>query len=111
MSRYPYPLKIIALSLVLSFAFQELSHAGPLQEGPNGLARPPHFFKISPELGRITEVYRPSSLGQGSRVKGEETIILIQDAHTNPSAQIHVSKILEELIKKYKLQTVFIEGG
>ena len=64
-------------------------------------------------LGRVTEVYD----GRGTIDEGRKTIdeerlvVLIQDLHTNPEAQLNLAGILELLIKDYKLDLVCSEGA
>jgi phosphoenolpyruvate-protein kinase (PTS system EI component)/SAM-dependent methyltransferase len=95
-------LKTISTFLILCLGFQSLGFTEPLQnpfKAPVG--RFPELV-LSPKIAKISEVHR---------AKGGKFLIHIQDAHTNSSAQIHIARILEELIAKHKLKTVFVEGG
>ncbi|MFT5207897.1 MAG: hydroxymethylpyrimidine pyrophosphatase-like HAD family hydrolase, partial [Candidatus Omnitrophota bacterium] len=53
-------------------------------------------------VGSIDDVYMANHA---------KTIILIQDAHTNESGQMNVSKALEQVFKTYDLKYVFLEAG
>ena len=93
-------LKTISIFLVVSFVLQDLGHAA----------------------GEIAS--------SPSAPRNDKVIYLIQDAHTNPSAQLSIAKTLEALLsaegarlpdrqgsaalfggEKEKIQTVFLEGG
>ena len=67
----------------------------------------PSRLKISPSIANITETFKSSRKHAGTA----PLLIHIQDAHTNLGAQENLSDVLEELVRKYKLKTVFIEGG
>jgi len=106
-SRFNPILRTIALVLVISFALSDISHAAPAATinlnflSPN-LAVNPSLLKLSPQVAKIGEVHH----GTAPRF-----LIHIQDAHTNFSAQENIAKVLEELITRYKVKTVFVEGG
>ncbi len=77
-------------------------------------------ISIPQELGRVIEVYNASedSDRRESRAKSREgqktenkLIVLIQDLHTNPEAQLNLASILELLIKDYNLNLVCSEGA
>lgn len=57
---------------------------------------------ISPEYGKITSV---------SDTLGDITVINIQDLHCHERTQRNISEIIKTLDKKYKLKSVFVEGG
>ncbi|MEI8175981.1 MAG: hypothetical protein WCG78_03855 [Candidatus Omnitrophota bacterium] len=62
----------------------------------------PGEIKFSSEFGRIIETYDGG---------GDKLIVHIQDAHTNYEAQKNAADILEELINKYGLYLILVEGG
>ena len=62
----------------------------------------PSQIKISPEFGKIQESY------QG---KTKKLIIHIQDAHCHYEAQKKAARLLENLIEKYGLRLILVEGG
>lgn len=101
-------LSSLCLLLVLCFLSQDIAYAYPdaAREVP---ARPvsaasleKSFAAIPPSVASIDE----SALGRGGR-----TIILLQDAHTNPSAQLHAARVLELLSAREPLRHVFLEAG
>jgi len=54
------------------------------------------------DLGRVAETFRGSS---------PKTVLLIQDAHANYSAQVSIQNILEFLSLKYGIDHIALEGG
>jgi DNA-binding PadR family transcriptional regulator len=94
-------LKNISMILVASFVLQDISWAAPelLSQVLNNSTQK---IELSSEFSKITADH------QGKLPKH---IIHIQDAHTNLSAQKNISKVIEELVTRYKVQTVFVEGG
>ena len=108
-------LRVIALALVISFTASDISFAAPLVFTPNDLVHNPNLLQIPQSAAKITEIHSatkasadPSFGGKGASGK---FIIHIQDAHTNAGAQGNISKVLEALIQKYHLKTIFLEGG
>ena len=61
--------------------------------------------------GRIHRYSGGKSGGLAMTHNADTLVYLIQDAHTNPSAQINIAKTLELLIEKEKISTVYLEGG
>jgi hypothetical protein len=62
---------------------------------------------IPEQYGKIEQ-----SMGEGVRSTGEgKMVILIKDAHCNYEAQKNIEKILEVLIKEYKIDLVCVEGA
>ena len=103
MSRTHHPLiKAVAFFLLAAFCINDIAHAAPLETLSLPFAQNPQHIKLSPAFGKIQTWHK----GKRGRL-----IVHIQDAHTNVSAQENVSKLLEELIQRYKLKTVFVEGG
>jgi len=103
-------LKAVSVGLILSFFFQEISFANPIRadsgwwivDGRQRLVLP----RIPESIATIEDAWRPSTIQNPS-----STIFLIQDAHTNPSAQKNIAKTLDLLLKKEKISTVFVEAG
>jgi len=54
------------------------------------------------EIAEVQETFRGSS---------ERTLYLLQDAHTNFSAQKNIASAIRQLVEKEKLRTVYVEGG
>jgi len=59
-------------------------------------------IKIPSEYGRITE---------GFDGGGDKLVIHVQDAHTNYEAQKNAAGMLEDLINKYGVYLILVEGG
>jgi len=62
----------------------------------------PGEIKIPSEYGRITERFAGG---------GDKLVIHVQDAHTNYEAQKNAAGMLEDLINKYGLYLILVEGG
>jgi len=71
------------------------------RSGANTGATPGHFILPS-HLGEVKEVYHGSN---------PNTIIHIQDAHCNYSAQKNIKSIIEYLNTNYKVNLIGLEGG
>jgi hypothetical protein len=91
---------------VIAFLAQDISYAAPeIKNIPFSSV----FHAASPLSmpDTIASVDESSILPSSAR-----TITLIQDAHTNDSAQLNLSSALERVLENDpKLQTVFLEAG
>lgn len=66
---------------------------------------------IPQEMGRIVEVYQ-APLNESRTTNDEQRLIVgIQDLHTNPEAELNLAKILDILLKDYKMGLVCSEGA
>ncbi|HXV19242.1 MAG TPA: hypothetical protein VD883_04105, partial [Candidatus Omnitrophota bacterium] len=103
-------LRSIALTLVVAFALQEAAHAAPvnslsasaLAQPQNVIVQDPSRFEVPSEFAYLREVHKGSD---------GTLIIHIQDAHTNLSGQENLAKALDEIMSKYKVSLVLVEGG
>jgi len=106
-SAFSKPLRVIALCLVYAFLLEQVVQAAPGVIKPLNLSffeRPPVVLKIPESVALIEDFYKAP--------KSDRTIILIQDAHTNTSGQINVSKTLDHILKnKEDLKYIFLEAG
>ena len=57
---------------------------------------------ISYNLGKITSATNCNS---------DTVVVNIQDFHCNPSVQKNISDIISSLVKKYNINSVYVEGG
>ena len=102
--------KLIASLLIFIFSLSEISHAATLDvSAASVLSSPqeillqnPSLFEVPLEFSRLREIHRGNA----------NTLILhIQDAHSNFSGQDNLSKTLDEIMTKYGVSTVLVEGG
>ena len=107
-SRFGLALRTVALTLVVSFLVSDISHAAPglnFSLFSGDLAANPSLLKFPLQTAKISEIYR------APQKEKQKLLIHIQDAHTNFSAQENISKVLEDLASRYKVKTIFVEGG
>ena len=96
-------LKLISLGLVFTFLGQELLMAAPDGFGVR-LAAPFDNFQLPDSVALIREKF--------SAPGADRSIVLIQDAHTNESAQLNIAKAIDHiLVKEQKIKHVFLEAG
>ena len=105
-------LKTISAMLLLAFAFQEISFAradlSPIEWDPENQISKFWAKQILPLLPESVVSIEDAHHATGS----DKTLILIQDAHTNTSGQLNVSKTLDCLLKQEeKIKYVFLEAG
>jgi len=112
-SSIPRHLKIIAAIVANVFCLQQLAFAAPdLKLNELSLFQKPLYrFQLPQSVALIEEEYRaPAHRGPGTRLPAK-TIILIQDAHTNDSAQINTAKALDTILQTEKIRHIFLEAG
>ena len=99
------PIKALSFILAMAFMANEFAFAAPdiasselfAFHGKNGLMPDlPHA------TGVTEEVFKSSNPAH---------LYLIQDAHTNPSAQKNIAKTIDLLVRNKNVRWVFIEGG
>ncbi len=103
-SRFKTVLRITATVISIAFLVNDLAYAAPSLDtllSPT-IIQNPSLLKLPESVAKIQSWHQ----GNTNRL-----IIQLQDAHTNFSAQENLSKTLEELITRYQLKTVFVEGG
>ncbi len=114
---YPYfggsmirrKLRVLSAVVAASFLVQDLSFAA-IQMKPSELALFPKSIP-SIELPRSVATVGESYQADG-RISGKDkTFILIQDAHTNESAQMNIARSLKTIIEKEKIRFVFLEAA
>ncbi len=95
----------IALVLVNAFLFNQVAFSA-VEIKPVELSffsGPMLNIKLPESIARIDGSYKAPS--------GKKTVILFQDAHTNESGQINISKALDVILEKEKIKYVFLEAG
>jgi trehalose synthase len=70
----------------------------------------PERIYISEQYGRIETPFKDISPASEEQQK-QPTVILIKDAHCNYEAQSNISKILDTLVRDYKINLVGVEGA
>jgi len=96
--------KFIALTVLSLFFLQQIAFAAPGVIKPFNLdSKPKISFEIPDTVATIEDSHLSST---------ERTIYLIQDAHTNESGQINVSKTLDLILQKENdIRYLFLEAG
>src|SRR5262249_34669256 len=104
-------LKSISGLLVIFFLFQDLVYAAPdlkpieWKVTPNYKPWARHFLPEIPDSVAVVEdaYHAPRT---------QKTLILVQDAHTNASAQLHTAQALESILAKYPgVRHIFTEAA
>ena len=95
-------LRILSAFLAGSFFFQEIAWAAP--EINLAFSLPSLSFQVPDSIARVEDSFR----APGS----SKTLILIQDAHANPSGQLNLARLLDRLMEQErKLNTIFVGAG
>src|SRR5262245_22915822 len=108
-----YFLKIVSITVLAAFASGEMAHAS----GETArLSPPPASASFSAEtLSRNPATLEPpvdfANLREIHRGPKDVLIIHIQDAHSNLSGQQNLAGALDELMAKYGLSLVLVEGS
>jgi len=109
-SRINIYLRAVSFVVLISFTFTNsfvtpsyataiaLPSANDQRSLPGDLA----LIKIPDQIGKIQEVYKG---------KGQEVIILVQDAHAIPDAQRNIQKIIHHFQNRYGLNLIALEGA
>ena len=106
-------LKAISLIVAVSFFISDLSYAAPagtgvIPETPlQAILRDPTHFEPHPEFSTLKEIHAGETKGGVP----PPLLIHIQDAHSNLSGQQNLASTLDEIMKKYKVTLVLVEGG
>jgi hypothetical protein len=96
-------LRAIAAALIITFITQDM-----LWANPNALSG----MRLSPGKLHVPDIPVSVATVSGSHAaRSPKTLYLIQDAHTNESAQLNIAKSLDLLIRKEGVNHVFMEAG
>jgi hypothetical protein len=106
--------KFIAVFMSFTFLSSGIVTAGSINTPTSYLPE-----KVSPSLDaeKIKDLFIPESFGsivkkwEPEPIENNKSVILIQDAHCNYEAQHNIAKILETLVRDYKIDLVAIEGA
>ena len=110
------PIKIIAALLAVALAVQDTAWAAPDAFGGwadwsarGGKPRLPKIsFVVPASAGFIDGGYRAPAPAGGAP---ERLVVLLQDAHANPSAQLNAARILRVVAAAEKVRTIYTEGA
>lgn len=96
----------IFFALLLSFCLTKVALSQTPSANPKHLP-PPHVSDIViPEhLGYIVESHQPATAAP------TQLLIHIQEAHANLEAQEHIADIIQQLIERYGVRLILVEGG
>src|SRR5690349_11215132 len=104
-------IKSIAVILLFAFAFSEVSHAASMDgavaasvfsSAQDKLVKDPSLFQVPLEFSRLLETHAGNK---------DRLILHIQDAHSNLSGQDNLAKTLDEIMAKYDVSLILVEGG
>ncbi|MFT7638045.1 MAG: hypothetical protein ACI9Y8_001832, partial [Candidatus Omnitrophota bacterium] len=104
-------IKYISIFLVFAFFSEQLAVAAPgpasanIQIPPNSTYQ--NSLKFEYDIPESIAVVDDSYLAEGS----DKTIILIQDAHTNVSAQLNIARALSFILDQENISNIFLEAG
>src|ERR1700690_2276865 len=108
-------LRLVSIALLVSFFFQQVSYAaGDLKPQEFDLFQKPLVhIKLPESVAAIEDAWNAQDLGDKRQATSDKKLIyLLQDAHTNESGQINLSKTLDILLKEEKdLKYIFVEAG
>jgi hypothetical protein len=108
-------LKIKALIVAVIFCLQQIAFfAPPAVASISGVIASEEFVIASKAKQSLNPNFKlPFSIGfiEDSFKGDENTVILIQDAHTNASGQINVAIALDIIIQEENIPYVFLEAG
>lgn len=98
-------LRTVSLVLIQTFFIQQVSYAAPEFRPAqiNLFEKPATHLRFPDSVATIDDVYHaPGAL---------KTLYLFQDAHTNESGQLNLSRALEMLVQKEKVKLIFAEAA
>lgn len=105
-SRPPH-LRAAALILLLCLLAGEAAGASLGLAVPTASPSPDIFAfvkKLPADAVSVDDVF-------DSGISGAPALVLIQDAHTNPSAQFHIARTIESILDHTSVRQVFLESG
>jgi hypothetical protein len=103
--RLPILVRLTAVAIIGVFGLQEIAHAAPvitpLAARTDASSAP--VVGLPASVALIDDFY---SAGPDAPL-----IVFLQDAHTNPSAQLNIARAVEHLLRDRSVSTVYLEGG
>ncbi|MFT5207462.1 MAG: broad specificity phosphatase PhoE [Candidatus Omnitrophota bacterium] len=103
------PLRAIALALALVLMLEPMVLAAGDVNVTQSIILPKHPIQLTllESTATIVDAYTAIS----SKAIKAPTIILIEDAHVNPSAQKNIAKAIESIVQQTGIETVFAEAA
>lgn len=101
--------KFISLLLSFTFLLSEISYAAPVNVAVTPSLDP--LLLISQDPTRFEAPVAFTTLKEIHKGNGNTFIIHIQDAHANYSGQTNLANALDEIMTKYRVTLVLVEGG
>lgn len=113
--------RLLSGFIVSALMLQDLTWAAPiLTPTPAVRTMPEVDFRIPASSGVVDDYFRaPAATAAGavedagssiSASGRNKLIVLVQDAHTNPSAQFNAARVLDEVLSKESIDLVFTEA-
>src|SRR3989338_1726178 len=113
--KHSLTVRFISLLLAFTFLLSEISYAAPA-DGINTGARDlplqkilkdPALFEAPVKFTHLQEIHHSGT----QETVASPLIIHIQDAHVNLSGQKNLANALDDIMLKYKISLVLVEGG
>src|SRR3989338_4729081 len=111
-----HSLTVRSISLLLAFTFllSEISYAAPAVslavvpvDSLQTILKDPSRFELPAQFAHLQEIHKAESKSTAE----SPLIIHIQDAHVNLSGQQNLANALDDIMSKYKISLVLVEGG
>nr|MBP9865305.1 hypothetical protein [Candidatus Omnitrophota bacterium] len=93
-----------AVCLLVTLLSMDVAQTGwtmPAAAGKPTAAGKPGTFSIPDSIGHVESFHRGTN---------GKTLFYIEDAHSSLDAQVHIARIIQQLVKKQRVKTVFEEG-
>ena len=99
--QYSFFLRVVSLSLAAAFLLQDFSWAAAelVPKAIDLFGKPKVTWSLPESVGTIEDAWNAP--------QGDKQIVLLQDAHTNDSAQRNLSKVLDLILQKERSSTFF----
>ena len=113
--RFSNGLKLAAIFVVLTFSLEQLVYAAPEVMRPLDLSffreKTPIKLRLPESVAVVEDHFLPSK-SDSDMANEEKTLILIQDTHTNASAQWNIKKTLDAVLQDHdNIKLIFLEAG
>lgn len=103
-------LRVVSAVITAAFGVQEMAWAAPMAMPAGTTPMPAVEFKIPASAGMMDDYYRAARPSGDKENQTGKLIVLVQDAHTNDSAQFNAARILNDVLKAEKIRLIFTEA-